>query len=128
MIRSTSCSCSSCSFGLVFQHQNLQDLIKRIKALIKVIFLKASKQSDVRDRGLHNSLPITYCRISLPCVDFVAQKKFRGYNNLLVATFALTLYPQMYPLNTKCSSKDVVKTRVETWFQDLQRSQRDVLR
>ena len=41
LIRSTSCSCSTCCFSLVFQHQNLQDFIKIIRALIKDIFLVA---------------------------------------------------------------------------------------
>ena len=39
LIRSTSCSCSTCCFGLVFRHQSLQDFIKTIRALIKDIFL-----------------------------------------------------------------------------------------
>ena len=39
LIRSTSCSCSTCCFGLAFQHQNLQDFIKTTRALIKDIFL-----------------------------------------------------------------------------------------
>ena len=37
-IRSTSCSCSTCCFGLGFQLQNLQDFIKISRALIKDIF------------------------------------------------------------------------------------------
>ena len=40
LIRSISCSCSTCCFGLAFQHQNLQDFIKIIRALIEDIFLK----------------------------------------------------------------------------------------
>ena len=39
LIRSTSCSCSTCCFGLGFQHQNLQDFIKIPRALIKNISL-----------------------------------------------------------------------------------------
>ena len=39
LIRSTSCSCSTCCFGLGFQLQNLQDFIKISRALIKDIFL-----------------------------------------------------------------------------------------
>ena len=38
LIPSISCSCSTCCFGLGFQHQNLQDFIKTIRALIKDIF------------------------------------------------------------------------------------------
>ena len=38
LIRPISCSCSTCCFGLGFQHQNLQDFIKIIRALIKDIF------------------------------------------------------------------------------------------
>ena len=38
-IRSTSCSCSTCCFGSLFQHQNQQDFIKTIRALITHIFL-----------------------------------------------------------------------------------------
>ena len=41
LIRSTSCSCSTCCFGLGFQHQNLQDFIKIYRALIKDIFVRA---------------------------------------------------------------------------------------
>ena len=40
LIRSTSCSCSTCRFGLGFQLQNLQDFIKISRALIKDIFLR----------------------------------------------------------------------------------------
>ena len=40
LIRSTSCSCSTCCFGLGFQLQNLQDFIKISRTLIKDIFLK----------------------------------------------------------------------------------------
>ena len=32
LIRSTSCSCSTCCFGPVFQHLNLLDFIKPIRA------------------------------------------------------------------------------------------------
>ena len=39
LIRSISCSCFTCCFGLGFQHQNLPDFIKIIRALIKDIFL-----------------------------------------------------------------------------------------
>ena len=39
LIRSTSCSCSTCCFDLGFQLQNLQDFIKITRALIKDIFL-----------------------------------------------------------------------------------------
>ena len=38
LIRSRSCSCSTCCFGLGFQLQNLQDFIKPSRALIKDIF------------------------------------------------------------------------------------------
>ena len=41
LIRSTSCSCSTCCLGLGFQHQNLQDFIKVHRALIKDICLVA---------------------------------------------------------------------------------------
>ena len=40
LIRSTSCSCSTCCFGLGFQLQNLQDFINISRALIKDIFLQ----------------------------------------------------------------------------------------
>ena len=40
-IRSTSCSCSTCCFGLAFQLQNLQGFIRISRALIKDIFLVA---------------------------------------------------------------------------------------
>ena len=41
LIRSTSCSCSTCCFGLSFQRQNVQDFIRISRALIKDIFLRA---------------------------------------------------------------------------------------
>ena len=41
LIGSTSCSCSTCCFGLGFQLQNLQDFIKISRALFKDIFLVA---------------------------------------------------------------------------------------
>ena len=42
LIRSTSCSCSTCCFGLGFQLQNLQELTKKSRALIKDIFLRVA--------------------------------------------------------------------------------------
>ena len=42
LIRAISCCCSTCCVGLGFQHQNLQDFIKIIRALIKDIFLFVS--------------------------------------------------------------------------------------
>ena len=94
------------------------ELLKTLRSITDACPCKANKQSDVRDRGLYSSLPIPYCRNSLLYVDFVAQKKFGGYNNVLVVTCALTQYTQVYPFNTKCTSEDVVKTLVETWFKD----------
>ena len=38
LVRSISCSCSTCCFGLGFQHQSLQDFIKLIRTLIKDFF------------------------------------------------------------------------------------------
>ena len=46
LIRSTSCSCSTCCFGLGFQLQNLQDFIKISRALIKDIFLQRLELKD----------------------------------------------------------------------------------
>ena len=46
LIRSTSHSCSTCCFGLGFQHQNLQDFIKIYRALIKDIFLVAEANPE----------------------------------------------------------------------------------
>ena len=46
LIRSTSCSCSTCYFGLGFQLQNLQDFIKISRALIKDIFPVAEANSE----------------------------------------------------------------------------------
>ena len=46
LIRSISCSCSTCCFGLGFQHQNLQDFIKIIRALIKDIFLGVTSGAE----------------------------------------------------------------------------------
>ena len=48
-IRSTSCSCSTCCFGLGFQLQNLQDFIKIFRALIKDIFLDVLAESEHRE-------------------------------------------------------------------------------
>ena len=44
-IRCTSCSCSTCCFGLGFQLQNLQNFIKISRALIKDIFLGGLMQN-----------------------------------------------------------------------------------
>ena len=44
LIRSTSCSCSTCCFGLGFQLEILQDFIKISSALIKDILLRAHSQ------------------------------------------------------------------------------------
>ena len=57
LTQSTSCSCSTCCFGLGFQHQNVQDFIKRYRALIKNICLLlyhmvptlTVEQNDVND-------------------------------------------------------------------------------
>ena len=46
LIRSTSCSCSTCCFGSGFQLQNLQDFIKISRALIKDIFLMAMSDRE----------------------------------------------------------------------------------
>ena len=46
LIRSTSCSCSTCCFGLGFQLQNLQDFIKISRALIKDIFPVAEAKPE----------------------------------------------------------------------------------
>ena len=46
LIRSISCSCSTCCFGLGFQLQNLQDFIKISSALIKDIFLVAEANPE----------------------------------------------------------------------------------
>ena len=45
LIRSTSCSCSTCCFGLGFQLQNLQNFIKVSWAYIKDIFSVAETVS-----------------------------------------------------------------------------------
>ena len=44
--------------------------------------------------------------------------KIGGYNNVLVLTYALTRYTQVYPFSTKCTSEAVVKTFLETWSND----------
>ena len=50
LIRSTSCSCSTCCFGLGFQLQNLQDFIKISRALIEDIFLGPQKVWSYRSK------------------------------------------------------------------------------
>ena len=46
LIRSTSCSCSTCCFGLGFKLQNLQEVINITRALIKDIFLVAEANPE----------------------------------------------------------------------------------
>ena len=46
LIRSTSCSCSTCCLGLGFQLQNLQDYIRISRALIKDILLVAEANPE----------------------------------------------------------------------------------
>ena len=46
LIRSTSCSCSTCCSGFGFQHENLQNFIKIYRALIKDIFLVAEANPE----------------------------------------------------------------------------------
>ena len=97
---------------------NAKETLETMQSLTHACPSKASKQSDVRDRGPYNSLPIPYCRNSVMYVDFVAQKKFGGYNNVLVVTCTLTRYTRVFPFGTRCTSEDVVETLVETQFKD----------
>ena len=51
----------------------------------------ASKQSDIRYRGLMSSLPIPYCTNSLLYVDFIhGLPRFAGYESCLVVNCSLS--------------------------------------
>ena len=77
LIRSISCSCSTYCFGLGFQHQNLQDFIKIIRALIKDIFLRACDEL----RLVTNAMPVMRPLTLLNLLCFKKKKKTTGHLN-----------------------------------------------
>ena len=66
LIRSISCSCSTCCSGLGFQHENLRGFMKIIRALIKDIFLREC-------RSWHEGVSWNSCRVRHRSASHTAQ-------------------------------------------------------
>ena len=73
LIQSISCSCSTYCFCFGFQHQNLQDFIEIIRALIKDFFLVAGATLENLSNTLRSTQAKTRNKMSKPSVQMSAR-------------------------------------------------------
>ena len=94
------------------------ELRARMHSIVDSCGCHASKQSDLRHRGLVSRLPIPYCATSLLYIDFIhGLPKFGGYDCCLVVTCGLTHFTRALPRNKKITGEQTVKMLVEDSFE-----------
>ena len=94
------------------------ELCARMQSIVDSCGCHASKQSDLRNRGLVSSLPLPYCANSVLYVIFIhGLPMFGGYDSCLVVTSGLTRFNRAFPCNKKMTGEQTVKVLVEQWFE-----------
>ena len=72
-------------------------LRKALQPIVDKCPCRSCKLGDIRDRGLHSTLPIPHCASSDRYVDFTEMPKFGGYDFSLVLTCWLTRFTRVFP-------------------------------
>ena len=71
---------------------------------------------DIRDRGLHLTLPIPHCANNVLYVDYTEMPKFGGYDFGLVVTCGLTRFTRVFPCTKHITGEETIKILLEEWF------------
>ena len=93
-----------------------EQLRKALQPIVDKCPCRSCKAGDIRDRGLHLTLPIPHCANSVLYVDYTEMAKFGGYDFALVVTCGLTRFTRVFPCTKHITGKETIKILLEEWF------------
>ena len=91
-------------------------LRKTLQPIVDKCPCRFRKPGDIRDRGLHSTLPIPHCANSVLYVDYIEMPKFRGYDFALVVTCGLTRFTRVFPCTKHITGEETIKILLEEWY------------
>ena len=74
---------------------------------------RSCKPGDIRDRGLHLTLPITHCANSVLYVDYTEMPEFEGYDFALVVTCGMTRFTSVFSCTEHITGDETIKILLE---------------
>ena len=72
-------------------------LRKTLQPIVDKCPFRSYKHGDIRDRGLHSTLPIPHCANAVLYAVYTEMPKFGGYDFALVVTCGLTTLTRVFP-------------------------------
>ena len=91
-------------------------LRKTLQPIVDKCPCRSCKPGDIRDRGLHSTLPIPHCANSVLYVDYTEMPKSGGYDFALVVTCGLTRFTRVFPCTKHITGEATIKILLEGWF------------
>ena len=91
-------------------------LRKTLQPIVDKCHCRSCKPGNIRNRGLHSTLPIPHCANGVLHVDYTEMPKFRGYDFALVVTCGLTRFTRVFPCTKHITGEETIKILLEEWF------------
>ena len=91
-------------------------LRKALQPIVDKCPFRSCKPGDIRDRGLHLSLPIPDCANSVLYVDYTEMPKFGGYDFALVVSCGLARFTRVFPCTKHITDEETINILLEEWF------------
>ena len=95
---------------------NDDQLRKILQSTVDTCPCRSCKPGDIRDRGLHSTLPIRHCANSVLHVDYTEMPEFGGYDLALMLTCGQTRFPRVSPCTKHITGEETNKILLEEWF------------
>ena len=91
-------------------------LRKSLQSILDKCPCPSYKPGDIRDRGLHSTLPIPHCANNVPYVDYTEMPNFGGYDVAPVVTCGLTRFTRVFPCTKHIIREETIKILLKEWF------------
>ena len=111
---------ANCTLRLFKQwfHSTWSDsqLRKTLQPIVDKCPCRSCKHGDIRDRGLHSTIPMPHCANSVHYVDYTEMHKFGGYEFAVVVSCWPTRFTRVLPCTKHITGKETIKILLEEWF------------
>ena len=91
-------------------------LRKALQPILDKCPWRSCKPGDIRDRGLHSTLPLPHCANSVLYVDYTEMPKFEGHDLALVVSCGLTRFTRVFPCTKHITGEETIKILLEAGF------------
>ena len=87
-----------------------------LQPIVDKCLCRSCKPGDIRDRGLHSTLPIPHCANSVLYVDYRETPEFGGYDFALVVTCVLTRFTRVFSCIKHITGEETIRILLKEWF------------